>query len=141
MGDTGDRRWNDWLRKYRTFFFDTSSGPSVSMKPGDFGDSELLEMLFKYQSENTSGNSLFDDLVDHYLAFGTTGDRAWDNWLKPYKGLLTGESGAPSSGDPGQYPVYFVVALKYKETLIKEELDRKGFDYEDKIEKVEVMGK
>ena len=36
--------------------------------------------------------------------------------------------------------VYFVVALKYKEALKDEELDRKGLDYADKIEKVEVFG-
>lgn len=139
--ETGDKRWNDWMKKYELFFGNEAEKPAINKKPADFGDSKLMEMLFKYQSENSSGDAELDSLLDYYLVFGTTGDRAWDNWLKPYKGLLTGESGAPSSGDPGQYPVYFVVALKYKEALIKEELDRKGFDYEDKIEKVEVMGK
>ena len=139
--ETGDERWNEWMKKYEHFFADKVEKPEISKKPANYGDSKLMEMLFKYQSENTTGDSYLDGLLDYYLVFGTTGDRTWDNWLKPYKILLTGESGAPSSGNPGQYPVYFVVVLQYKEELIKQELDRKGFDYDAKIEKVEVLGK
>lgn len=137
--DSGDARWNEWMKQYEHFFASKVEKPEISKKPADYGDSKLMEMLFQYQTANTSGDIYLDGLLDYYLVFGTTGDRTWDNWLKPYKGLLTGESGAPSSGNPGQYPVYFVVSLQYKEALIKEELDRKGFDYDEKIEKVEVL--
>lgn len=138
--DTGDKRWNEWMKKYEHFFEKNVDEPEITKKPADYGDSKLMTMLFQYQSANTSGDAYLDGLFDYYLVFGTTGDRAWDSWLKPYKGLLTGETGSPGSGSPGQYPVYFVVILQYKEALIKEELDRKGFDYDEKIEKVEVFG-
>lgn len=138
--DTGDQRWNDWMKKYEHFFAKDVKEPEITKKPADYGDSKLMNMLFQYQSANTSGDEYVDGLFDYYLVFGTTGDRTWDSWLKPYKGLLTGESGAPGiGGSPGQYPVYFVVVLQYKDALIKEELDRKGFDYDAKIEKVEVL--
>ena len=139
MKDTGDTRWTEWMKKYEPFFTGDAEKPQISKKPEDYGDSKLMEMLFKYQSENTSGDTELDGLFDYYLVFGTTVNRTWDNWLKPYKTLLTGESSTPGSGDPGDYPVYFVVALQYKQELIQQELDRKGFDYEDKIEKVEVL--
>ena len=138
--DTGDQRWNDWMKKYEHFFAKDVKEPEITKKPADYGDSKLMNMLFQYQSANTSGDEYVDGLFDYYLVFGTTGDRTWDSWLKPYKGLLTGENGSSGSGSPGQYPVYFVVVLQYKEALIKEELDRKGFDYDAKIEKVEVFG-
>ena len=134
--ETGDKRWNEWMQKYEHFFAEKVEKPVITKKPADYGDSKLMEMLFQYQSANTSGDAYVDGLLDYYLVFGTTGDRTWDNWLKPYKTILTGESGSSGSGSPGQYPVYFTVVLQYKEALIKEELDRKGFDYDEKIEKV-----
>lgn len=137
--DTGDQRWNEWMKKYEHFFDKNAEKPEITKKPADYGDSKLMTMLFQYQSANTSGDAYLDGLFDFYLAFGTTGDRTWDAWLKPYKGSLSGENGS-SSGSPGQYPVYFVVVLKYKDALIEAELDRKGFDYDEKIEKVEVFG-
>ena len=141
-GKSGDDRWDAWLKQYEHFL--TKGGaeeqkPEITKKPSDYAEEDLIAKLFQYLSTNTSGDDYLDGLLDYYLATGSTGDRAWDNWLKPYKQYLTEQEGA-STGSPGQYPVYFVVALKYKEELIKAELDRKGLDYSEKIERVEVLG-
>lgn len=140
-GNSGDDRWNTWLASYAHFLSkDTweEGKPEITKKPGDYAEDELIAMLFQYLSANTSGDTYLDSLLDYYLVTGSTGNREWDNWLKPYKKYLLDE-GSSASGSPGQYPVYFVVALKYKEALIEAELERKGLDYSEKIEKVEVL--
>lgn len=141
-GKSGDDRWDAWLVNYAHFLRKDSweeGKPEITKKPADYAEDALITMLFQYLSANTSGDELLDSLLDYYLVTGSTGDRDWDNWLKPYKKYLL-EEGSAGSGSPGQYPVYFVVALKYKEALIKAELERKGLDYDKKIERVEVLG-
>lgn len=138
-GTSGDDRWDAWLKQYAYLLENGDSDPEITKKPSDYDESELIALLFKYLNENTTGDDYLDGLFDRYLATGSTGSREWDNWLKKYRSYLT-EQGTSASGSPGQYPVYFVVALQYKEALIREELDRKGLDYSEKIEKVEVLG-
>ena len=136
---SGDDRWDAWLKKYEHFLNKSSEKPTITKKPDDYAEDELISMLFQYLSANTSGDDYLDTLIDYYIVTGSTGDRDWDNWLKPYKRYLTDQTGA-STGSPGQYPVFFSVSLKYKEELLKEELERKGLDYSEKIERVEVLG-
>lgn len=136
---SGDARWDSWLKKYEHFLSKNSEKPTITKKPDDYAEDELISMLFQYLSANTSGDDYLDTLFDFYLATGSTGDRAWDNWLKTYKKYM-GDPDGPTSGSPGDFPVFFIVSLKYKEELLKEELDRKGLDYSEKIEKVEVLG-
>ena len=138
-GKTGKSSWDTWMKQYEAFFKKTETAPQISKKPSDYAQDQLISMLFQYLTANSSGDAFLDELLDYYIIVGSTGDRNWDNWLKPYKNQLFGAD-QNVSGSPGQYPVYFVVSLKYKDELLKEELDRKGFDYEDKIEKVEVLG-
>lgn len=138
-GKPGNADWNNWMEQYDAYLKKAETAPEITKKPADYAEDQLISMLFQYLSANTSGDAYLDGLLDHYIIVGTTGNRDWDNWLKTYKSNLTDEEKV-SSGSPGQYPVYFTVNLKYKEALKDEELDRKGLDYADKIEKVEVFG-
>ncbi len=139
-GSCGDDRWDAWFAQYGYLLKkDEDSSVKIDKKPSDYDDSELIALLFKYLNEDTTGDTYLDALFDRYIATGSTGSREWDNWLKKYRSYLI-EQGTSASGSPGQYPVYFAVALQYKEALIREELDRKGLDYSQKIEKVEVLG-
>lgn len=144
-GSTGDDRWDEWIKPYEKFLKNENNGelpnPDINenKKPSDYEQSELMTMLYKYLNSDTTGDKYLDGLIENYLMTGTTGDPDWDAWLEPYKQYLPGLGDSGGTGSAGQYPYYFTVALKYKDALKEAELDRKGLDKDEKIEKVEVF--
>ncbi len=145
-GTTGDDRWDAWIKSYEKYLKGEGNGELPNKvdpngkKPGDYDDSKLMTMLYQYMNTGSTGNKYLDGLIDNYLMTGSTGDEDWDKWLEPYKQMFFPDPGPGNGSAPsGKYPYYITVTLKYKESLKKAELDRKGLDKDAKIEKVEVF--
>ena len=152
-GSTGDDRWDAFLEPYEKYLKKENSDEIPNpvdpngKKPGDYQQSELLTMLYKYMNTGSTGDAYLDGLIDNYLLTGSTGDKDWDAFLEPYKQYLFPDSGnnngggnGGSGGSSGKYPYYITISFKYNDTLKNAELDRKGLDEDAKIEKVEVFG-
>ena len=146
-GTTGDDRWDAWIAEYEHILKNENGNelPNTpdpdGKKPDDYQQSELMTMLYKYLNTGTTGDDYLDGLIDNYLMTGTTGDEDWDKWLEPYKQYLPGFKDDPTINRPsGNYPYYFTVSLKYKDALKEAELDRKGLNKNDKVDKMEVFG-
>lgn len=113
------------------------------------------ELVNKYLTSGTTGNALYDQLIKKYLETGTTGNSALDKLIKEYLtnaivgGEITGDDlesllGSLLGGTTGDGTqsadtrIFFTVSLAYNDNLKNAELIRKGLDYTDKIQKLEV---
>ena len=107
-------------------------------------DAQLLNMLKDYLTTGTTGNPVMDQLINKYRTTGTTGNPQLDKIIKKYLGGVnlgpsTGTgTGTGSMGGGQDTRVFYVIALQYSDQLLIAELERKGLDYSEKVEKVEV---
>ncbi len=102
-------------------------------------DKKIDAMLQDYLKKGTTGHAHLDKLIaDNVKALvlkymqGGTGVKKFDDMIAEYLNNM-GTNPNPPVGPGGNTDVYFTVTLKYKEELMKEELDRKGLDYDDKL--------
>ncbi len=144
-GKSGDDRWDEFLKPYEKYLKNEGGNelpnpvPDDIKKPSDYQQGDLMSMLFMYMNSGSTGDKDLDKLIDNYLMTGSTGDDDWDKFLEPYKQYLNPDLPDDDKNPSGKYPYYFTVALKYKDALKDAELDRKGLNKDDKIEKVEVL--
>lgn len=111
-------------------------------------DAQLATLLKKYLSTGSTGNPVLDKMLKSYTTTGTTGNKQLDKIINKYLGDL-GLNLNPDNGG-GLFPgmgnlgggmdtrIFFLVSLQYNEELISAELARKGLDYTQKVEKLEV---
>ena len=114
-------------------------------------------MMNKYLTTGTTGNEAYDELIQKFIKNGTTGNEKLDQMIKDFvtEYMNNAQNGSDSlmgaidslfgsgtgTGAPGQQVdtrIHFVVTLGYNEELKNAELIRKGLDYSEKIDKVEV---
>lgn len=112
-------------------------------------DDKFKSLLNKFLSTGTTGNPVLDNMVKKYIKEGTTGNVRLDKMIKDYLaginlgGIGTGTGTGTGTGG-GNYGgsvdtrIFFSVTLQYNEELIQAELARKGLDYSQKVQKVEV---
>lgn len=115
----------------------------------------IAQIMNKYLTTGTTGNDLYDKLIKKYLDDGTTGIKALDKLIKDYlsSAIIGGEIGGSDLEDllgsilgggtgtgtqPADTRIFFTVSLTYNDNLKNAELIRKGLDYTDKIQKLEV---
>lgn len=129
---------------------------------GNYTAKDIQEMIDAYVRYGTTGDATKDKLVQTmltlYVQKGTTGNKALDALLKAYlssqlsggadKDKLTalintimgaggsGSSGGSGSGsgEPQDTRIHFTAAMAYNDELKNAELERKGLDYDDKVE-------
>lgn len=115
-------------------------------------DDKMSALIKKYLANKTTGNPVLDELIKKYMTEKTTGNPQLDKMIAKYLGgtgggsilddLLAGLLGSGGNGGgmgvTQDTRIIFTVMLQYKEELIQQELDRKGLDYSQKVEKVEV---
>ena len=116
------------------------------MKDGTTGNASLDKLIFKYLLTGTTGNAALDKLIADMLGSGgstggnpggTNGDTNWDDILNGIFGNGgTGTGGTPTG--PVDTRITLTVALAYNDELKNAELDRKGLDYTDKVDELEV---
>ena len=149
--DTG-KTGNDLLDKLINSYIDEL------MK--DLDEKKVAELVKKYLADKTTGNPLYDALLKKYFADGTTGIKKLDELIKKYQdsiigggtsddlldlldkffgnGSSTGNGNGTGTGQPVDTRIFFTATLMYNEELAMAELERKGLDYESKVEKLEV---
>ncbi len=91
-------------------------------------DNLIYQILVLYRQNNATGIQKLDDFLDKYFE----GDDL--SWLLQ---LLQNEGGVGSQ-DPQDTRVHFAATLAYNNELLQAELNRKGLNYEDKIDKLTV---
>lgn len=116
------------------------------MKDGTTGNASLDKLIFKYLLTGTTGNAALDKLIADMIGSGgstgsnpggTNGDTNWDDILNGIFGNGgTGTGGTPTG--PVDTRITLTVALAYNDELKNAELDRKGLDYTDKVDELEV---
>lgn len=118
---------------------------------------KVAQLVNKYLTDGTTGNKLYDRLIQQYLNSGSTGNAVIDALIKEYLSssiisgdisgddlenllgtLLGGSTGSTGGVSSGDTRIYFTVSLKYNDNLKNAELIRKGLTYTDKIAKLEV---
>jgi len=116
---------------------------------------ELKAMLEKYMKDGTTGNKLYDKLINKYMYEGTTGIPALDALIEKAIKDMIGKPDDKPNDQPGNTPggnggntqqpadtrTYLTISFAYNEELKKAELDRKGLDYNEKIGALEVNPK
>ena len=121
-------------------------------------DKKVGELVKKYLADKTTGNDLYDALLKKYFADGTTGIKKLDELIKKYQDSIIGGGSSDdildlldkffgnggSTGNAGQQApvdtrIFFTVTLAYSEELRDAELVRKGLDYSEKIDGLEVV--
>jgi len=118
-------------------------------------DSKIGDLLKRYLSNGSTGSPVLDGLINNYITKGTAGNAQLDKLIKNYltgSGLF-GEGGLGGLGGIGSGTgtgigggggggrdtrVYLTVVLSYKPELVQAELVRKGLDYNQMVQKVEV---
>lgn len=124
----------------------------------ELDDKKVGELVKKYLADKTTGNDLYDALLKKYFADGTTGIKKLDELIKKYQDSIIGGGSSDdildlldkffgnggSTGNAGQQAsvdtrIFFTVYLTYSEDLIEAELVRKGLDYSEKIDGLEVV--
>ena len=142
-GTTGNEKLDDIVEDY------------IEKKAEEFTKEQVEEMMNKYLTTGTTGNKAFDELIQKFVKTGTTGNEKLDQMIKDFvteymnnaqngsdslmgaiDSLFGGGTGTP--GQPVDTRIHFVVTLGYNEDLKNAELIRKGLDYSEKIDKVEV---
>jgi hypothetical protein len=126
----------------------------------DVTETKVAELVKKYLSDKTTGNTLYDALLKKYFADGTTGIKKLDELIKKYQdsiigggtnddlldlldkffgnGGTTGTGTGTGTGQTVDTRIFFTAVLGYNEELAMAELERKGLDYESKVDKLEV---
>lgn len=128
-----------------------------------YTEDELKTLVLQYYLTGSTGDEELDALIAYYLKLyqetGSTGVDRLDELLNQYFGGSTGDGTGSGTGDSlgdllgsllgggtttggtvtaSDTRIYFTVSLSYNDELKNAELVRKGLDYSDKIEKVEV---
>lgn len=127
-----------------------STEPKEEFIIGNYTEPQLKYLMDLYRKNGTTGNQEQDQLIYSILYVynrdKTTGIPALDKFLEEYfEGddlaslllALQGNSGAGSGGSVDTR-IHFTAALAYNDELKNAELNRKGLDYEDKIDKLTV---
>lgn len=104
---------------------------------------ELMYQVSMYRKAGKIDHKVLSDLINGYEKKDTTNIWSLDKALRTvYYELLTATTKQAaqqaSAGIAKDNHLYFSVYLNYKEDLRNAELNRKGLDYEKKIEKLEV---
>ena len=104
---------------------------------------ELMYQVSMYRKAGKIDHKVLSDLINGYEKKDTTNIWSLDKALRTvYYELLTATTKQAaqqaSAGIAKDTHLYFSVYLNYKEDLRNAELNRKGLDYEKKIEKLEV---
>ena len=104
---------------------------------------ELMYQVSMYRKAGKIDHKILNDLITSYEKKDTTNIWSLDKALRTvYYELLTATTQKAaqqaSAGIAKDTHLYFSVYLNYKEDLRNAELNRKGLDYEKKIEKLEV---
>ena len=104
---------------------------------------ELMYQVSMYRKAGKIDHKVLNDLITSYEKKDTTNIWSLDRALRTvYYELLTATTQKAaqqaSAGIAKDTHLYFSVYLNYKEDLRNAELNRKGLDYEKKIEKLEV---
>ncbi len=108
----------------------------------------LLDLYLKNGTTKPTGTDQEDQLMYQIVMLwsqnGSTGIAKLDTFLKDYfkdddlsdlLGSLQG--GGSGTGQPTDTRIYFVATLAYSDALLQAELERKGLDYSNKIDKLE----
>lgn len=112
------------------------------------GDPELdaifEKLLADYAANKTTGIPALDKILDQYWPYisGNTGGNGGDSLGELINGILGGNGGSTGGTTGGMTGgdtrIFFTVSLSYNEELKNAELARKGLNYSDKLEKLEV---
>lgn len=146
-GTTGDKNIDRALYKYATTG-ESGMGSYVDQKLdqkfAEYGFSKEYLLLFLKDPDADDGDEGETGDGNNTNSGGSVSGDALGELLEQIMGN-NGTTGGEITGDgtggtqtPQDTRIYFVVALTYNEELQNAELERKGLDYDEKIEKVEV---
>ena len=141
-GTTGNDKLDDIVEDY------------IEKKADEFTKEQVADMMNKYLTTGTTGNTAYDELIQKFIKNGTTGNEKLDQLIKDFvtEYMTNSQNGSDSlmgaidslfgdgtgSGQQVDTRIHFVVSLGYNDELRNAELSRKGFNYDEKVNKVEV---
>ena len=142
-GTTGNEKLDDIVEDY------------IEKKTEEFTKEQVTQMMNDYLTKGTTGNKAYDELIQKYIKTGTTGIEKLDQLIKEFvtdymnntnngadslmgaiDSIFGGGTGA--GGQQVDTRIHFTVSLGYNDALKNAELIRKGLDYSEKLDKVEV---
>ena len=141
-GTTGNKKLDDIVEDY------------IEQKADEFTKEQVAEMMNKYLTTGSTGNKAYDELIQKFIKTGTTGNEKLDQMIKDFvtEYMKNSQNGSDSlmgaidslfgagtgTGEQVDTRIHFVVTLGYNDELKNAELSRKGLNYDEKINKVEV---
>ena len=163
-GSTGNKLLDELIKKYMDSgktgndVLDKLINDYIDEMLKDMDDKKVAELVKKYLADKTTGNDLYDALLKKYFADGTTGIKKLDELIKKYQDSIIGGgstddlldlldkffgNGGSTGNGAGTNQIvdtriFFTAVLGYNEELAMAELERKGLDYESKVDKLEV---